>query len=49
MNMTNALIALIILAIAAIIYWLMKRTFDQANTIQTLEQDIAKLTPVRDK
>jgi len=43
MNMTNALIALIILAIAAIIYWLMKRTFDQANTIQTLEQDIAKL------
>ena len=43
MTTTTALIAFVLIAMAILIYWLMKRTFDQANTIQTLEQDIAKL------
>lgn len=44
MNFSNLSLLIIILVTALMIYWLIKRTFNQANTIQRLEQDIAQLT-----
>ena len=44
MNFSNLSLLIVILLTALMIYWLIKRTFNQANTIQKLEQDIAQLT-----
>lgn len=44
MSFSNLSLLIVILLTALMIYWLIKRTFNQANTIQKLEQDIAQLT-----
>ena len=44
MNFSNLSLLIVILLTALMIYWLIKRTFNQANTIQKLEQDIAQMT-----
>ena len=44
MSVTNILIIAVMAVLALFIYWLMKRNFEQSITIQSLEQEIAKLS-----
>lgn len=43
MTFTNSLILIIVLAVACLVYWLIKRTSEQASMILSLEQNIAEL------
>lgn len=43
MAYTNLVLLISLIFVTVLIYWLMKRTFSQANTIQKLEQAIAQL------
>ena len=44
MSVTKILIIAVMAVLALFIYWLMKRNFEQSITIQSLEQEIAKLS-----